>query len=61
LPDGSVDPTTVVIVRSLDKKFGLDDQAIQAAKQWTFVPGFSNVTQQRVPVRLAIEMTFTLK
>jgi TonB family protein len=61
LPDGSVDPTTIVITKSLDRQFGLDEQAKEAAKNWKFVPGTSNVTGQRVPVRVGIEMTFTLR
>ena len=37
LPDGTVGEIT--IVKSLDKVFGLDEEAIKAAKQWRFVPG----------------------
>jgi TonB family protein len=61
LPDGTVDPGTIVITKSLDRQFGLDDQAKEAAKNWKFKPGTSNVTGQRVPVRVGIEMTFTLR
>ena len=37
LPDGSVGDVTVV--RSLDRVFGLDEEAIKAARQWRFLPG----------------------
>ncbi len=37
LPDGTVGDVTVL--RSLDRLFGLDDEAIKAAKQWRFLPG----------------------
>src|SRR5262249_53089057 len=36
-PDGSVGKVTVL--RSLDSQFGLDDEAVKAAKQWKFEPG----------------------
>ena len=37
LPDGTVGEVTVL--RSLDRNFGLDEEAIKAAKQWRFIPG----------------------
>ncbi len=57
LPDGTVGQ--VQVVRSLDTVFGLDQEAIKAAKQWRFAPG----TQcgQPVPVLVTIELTFTLR
>jgi TonB family protein len=47
------------IVRSLDGVFGLDQEAIKAAKQWRFTPG----TKQgvAVPVLVTISMGFTLR
>ena len=36
-PDGTVGD--VQILRSLDATFGLDQEAIKAAKQWRFAPG----------------------
>lgn len=47
------------VVRSLDSVFGLDQEAIKAAKQWRFVPG----TRQGlpVPVLVTISMGFTLR
>ena len=37
LPDGSVGGVTVI--RSLDPVFGLDEEALRAARQWRFLPG----------------------
>jgi TonB family protein len=47
------------IVRSLDSSFGLDQKAVEAAKQWRFVPG--KRLGQPVPVLVTIELTFTLR
>ncbi len=49
----------VKIVRSLDPTYGLDKEAVKAAKQWKFKPGTKN--GEPVPVRISIELTFTLK
>jgi protein TonB len=57
LPDGRVG--SLRIVRSLDRTFGLDQEAIQAAKQWRFMPGRRAGKPVAVPVR--IELTFTLQ
>jgi protein TonB len=57
LPDGSVGQ--VEIVRSLDPTFGLDQEAIRAAKQWRFTPGTR--FGEPVPVLVTIELTFTLR
>jgi TonB family protein len=57
LPDGTVGD--VHVVRSLDPVFGLDQEAIKAAKQWRFVPGTKQ--GQPVPVLVTIELTFTLR
>ena len=53
--DGSVGDVTVT--RSLDEE--LDQQAVVAARQWTFQPGKKN--GKAVRVQIALEMTFTLK
>ena len=37
LPDGSVGDVTVI--RSLDPVFGLDEEAVKAARRWRFLPG----------------------
>jgi TonB family protein len=57
LTDGSVGDVTVV--RSLDPTYGLDQQAVDAMKRWSFQPG----TRDGEPVRVVVqvEMRFTLK
>jgi TonB family protein len=57
LPDGTVGQ--VQVVRSLDNVFGLDQEALRAAKQWKFAPGTR--FGQPVPVLVTIELTFTLR
>ena len=56
-PDGTVGD--VEIVKSLDPVFGLDQEAIKAAKQWLFRPGMR--FGEAVPVLITIELTFTLR
>lgn len=56
-PDGSVG--RVAVVQSLDRTYGLDDQALKAMKQWSFEPGRKD--GETVPVEVKVEMTFTLK
>ena len=56
-PDGSVGD--VQVVRSLDSTFGLDQEAIKAAKGWRFAPGTR--LGEPVPVLITIELTFTLR
>ena len=55
--DGSV--ADIRVIRSLDSKFGLDQEAIKAAGQWRFQPGTR--MGEPVPVLITIELTFTLK
>jgi periplasmic protein TonB len=57
LPDGTVGP--VQVTRSLDRVFGLDLEAMRTVKHWRFMPGLRG--GKPVPVRVAIEMTFTLR
>jgi len=59
LPDGSVDPGSIRITRSLDSTFGLDQQAIVAVQQWRFRPG--TFKGQPVAVRVNIELAFRLR
>lgn len=48
------------ITRSLDgNNFGLDEQALQAARKWRFIPGTR--FGEPVPVLVTIELTFTLR
>jgi protein TonB len=56
-PDGSVGQ--VDVVRSLDSSFGLDQEAVKAAKQWRFRPGTR--FGEPVAVLVTIELTFTLR
>jgi TonB family protein len=56
-PDGTVGD--VEVVRSLDSSFGLDEEAIKAAKRWRFRPG--TLRGEPVSVRVVIEMSFTLR
>jgi periplasmic protein TonB len=56
-PDGSVGD--VQVLRSLDPTFGLDQEAIKAARQWRFSPGMK--LGEAVPVLVTIELQFTLR
>lgn len=55
--DGTVGD--VKVVRSLDPVFGLDAEAVKAARQWRFIPG--TLKGEPVPVLITIELTFTLR
>ena len=55
LTDGTVGE--VRVVRSLDKRYGLDDAAASALKQWQFTPGQKDGIA--VPVLVEVEMTFS--
>jgi periplasmic protein TonB len=57
LPDGSVGD--VRILRSLDSVFGLDEEAIKAAKRFRFAPGTR--FGQPVAVLVTFEIEFTLR
>ncbi len=57
MPDGTVGQAQ--IVKSLDPTFGLDLEAVKAAKRWKFIPG--TLKGQPVPVLVLIELTFTLR
>jgi protein TonB len=55
--DGTVGD--VQVTQSLDKQHGLDNQAVQAIKQWEFKPGRKG--DKPVDSEVTVEMTFTLK
>ena len=57
LPDGSVG--RVEVLKSLDSVFGLDQEAIKAARQWRFAPGMR--LGEPVAVRVVLELSFTLR
>jgi protein TonB len=56
LSDGSVGD--VVVIESLDTKYGLDQQAVNAVRQWTFRPGIKD--GKPVAVRIMIVARFSL-
>jgi len=55
--DGTIG--SVEVAKSLDRTFGLDQEAIKAAKQWRFAPGTR--FGEPVAVLVTIELTFTLR
>lgn len=57
LTDGTVGEVTVT--RSLDKVYGLDKEAVKTVKLWRFRPGTKD--GKAVPVRVELDMTFTLR
>lgn len=56
LPDGTVG--AVRVIRSLDSRLGLDQEAIKAIRQWRFVPGTHD--GKPVSVVASIELTFRI-
>jgi protein TonB len=57
LADGSVG--RVNIVRSLDSRFGLDDEAIKAVRRWRFDP--ARRAGKAVAARVGVELSFNLR
>jgi periplasmic protein TonB len=55
-PDGTVGE--IRVTRSLDRRFGLDDEAVATLKKWRFVAGAKDGVA--VPVLVEVEMSFTL-
>jgi len=49
----------VEVIRTLDTVFGLDEEAIKAAKRWRFRP--ATLMGVPVPVAITIELTFMLR
>ena len=57
--DGTIDPRSIRIVRSLDPTFGLDREAVEAVKKWRFSPAMRK--GQPVAVLVTLELAFTLR
>jgi periplasmic protein TonB len=55
--DGTVG--NIRVMRSLDSTFGLDQEAVKAARQWRFAPGTR--FGEPVPVLVTIAIAFTLR
>jgi TonB family protein len=55
--DGTV--SDVRVQRSLDPVYGLDQEAMKAARLWRFIP--AKRQGQPVPILVSIELTFTLR
>jgi len=55
--DGKV--ANVRVLRSLDRRFGLDDEAVSAAYRWRFTPAMKD--GQPVRMVVSLDMSFTLK
>lgn len=49
----------VEVSQSLDKEYGLDDEAVKAARQWKFEPGMKD--GEPVHVQVTLELRFTLR
>jgi TonB family protein len=47
------------VTRSLDRQFGLDDQAIASAREWRFRPGLR--MGEPVPVQVTLEIAFSIR
>ena len=56
LPDGTVG--AIRILKSLDDRYGLDEQAVEAAARWLFEPGMLNGAA--VATRITILLEFRL-
>ena len=57
LPNGTVGD--VRIMKSLDKQYGLDQEALAAAKKWLFRPG-TDKDGKPIPVIVTIILEFRL-
>ena len=55
--DGSVGE--VWVIRSLDRSFGIDDEAVRTVKQWRFAPAMQE--GKPVAVVVPIELRFTIR
>jgi protein TonB len=58
-PDGHVD--RVSVIKSLDTKYGLDAEAVKAAKQWLFEPATKDGKPVAVWIDLELEFRLTAR
>jgi protein TonB len=56
--DGSVGE--VRVARSVDREYGLDDEAVACAKKWRFKPASRRIDGVVVPVLVQIDIAFAL-
>jgi periplasmic protein TonB len=56
-PNGTC--SDIRVTRSLDTRYGLDQQAIASAREWRFRPGLK--AGEPVPVRVTLEIEFTIR
>lgn len=59
LTDGTVGE--IRVKRSLDRRFGLDDEAVAAVKKWRFAAGTGTKDGVAVPVLVEVEMWFAMR
>lgn len=57
LPNGSIGD--IRMVRSLDRLYGLDEEAIKAAREWSFAPG-CDTTGRPLPVIVTLILEFRI-
>lgn len=53
-PDGTVGD--IKLLKSVDSKYGLNEAAVDAARQWVFKPGTKD--GKAVPARVSIDFAF---
>jgi TonB family protein len=58
MPDGTV--ARARVTKSLDRIYGLDDEAVKAVHQFTFAPNSGTLNGRPVPVAVTLTLTFKL-
>jgi TonB family protein len=58
MPDGTV--ARARVTKSLDRTYGLDDEALKAVHQFTFAPNSGTLNGRPVPVAVQLTLTFKL-
>lgn len=51
-PDGAV--SEIEVIRSVDARYGIDDAAVAAVRQWTFEPGRRNETRAQLSTTVSV-------